>query len=57
MTGLVIVVAVVLLILALEPARRRARRTCAVPFRPGAEQIVDRDRDRVLAEIAAIGPR
>ena len=56
MTGLLIVITmVVLLILALEPAHRRALRGCAVPFRPGADLTVDRDRERVLAEVT--GPR
>lgn len=58
MTGLLIVtVAVALLILALAPAHRRARRTCVDPFRPGADLTVDRDRDRVLAELAALNSR
>ncbi len=52
MTGLLIVITmVVLLILALEPAHRRAKLGGAAAFRPGAELSVDRDRERILAEI------
>ena len=58
MTGLLIVItAIALLILALTPAHRRARRNGANPFRLGADPAVDRDHDRVLAEIAAISRR
>lgn len=55
MTGLLIVVTfVALLILALEPAHRRARNNCAIPFRPGAQLTVDRDRARVLTEVTEL---
>lgn len=55
MTGLLIVIAATaLLILALEPAHRRAQHDCAAPFRPGADLTVDRDRERVVTEIATI---
>ena len=55
MTGLLIVAAVVaLLMIALEPAHRRAQRGTPSPFRPGADLTTDRDHERALAEIATM---
>jgi len=54
MTGLLIVTAlVVLLILALAPAHRRAEGA----WRPGFDTRRDRDRPRVLADLAAAADR
>ena len=56
MTGLLIfAVVVVLLVLALEPAHRRARRE--YPDSHGRFDLSDRDRQRVLAERRMLGGR
>ena len=56
MTGLLIfAVVVVLLVLALEPAHRRARRE--YPDSHGRFDLSDRDRQRVMAERRMLGGR
>lgn len=53
MTGFLILAAVVLLIVALAPAHRGARR----PWHPGADLASDRDHQRVTDELTAVSQR